>query len=79
MLLGEFIDAFICKNSLIRLWIPFKGGHKMLVEDDSVCMEWQINRGEVWQSKYINTKVKGVTDIVVNDDYREAINIVLDI
>ena len=79
MKLKHFVDTFICKNTLIRLWTPIKGGHKMIHNgDDSVCMEWELSVGETWQSKYNDCEVIGVTDIVVDDLYREAVNIVID-
>ena len=79
MKLKEFIEKFICKNSLIRLWKPIKGcKHQMLIEEDKkVCMEWELLDGKVWQSKYLENEVIGINDIVVNDFYREAINIVI--
>jgi len=77
MELKEFIMKFICPNSIIRLWVPIDGGHKMLCENNiEVCMEWEILKGTVWQSKYIDCKVVGVTDIVV-ETCKESINIVL--
>lgn len=80
MTLKEFIENCICKNSIIKLWKPIPGGHELLSEDDDyVCMEWQVARNDVWQSKYASTRVIGVTDILCDDPYREAINIVLDI
>lgn len=80
MTLREFVEKFVCHNTIIRLWKPIKGGHKMLVkEGNSVCMEWALLRDETWQSSYNDCKVIGVTDIVVDDFYREAVNIVLDI
>lgn len=89
MKLKEFVEKFICKNSLIRLWIPIKGGHQLIykniidldfkkVDEKSVCMEHQLIKNKVWQSKYNNCKVIGIKDIVVDDFYREAINIVID-
>lgn len=79
MKLKEFIEKFICKNTIIRLWTPIKSGHKMLCEDDKeVCMEWELLKGSVWQSKYSDCDVIGVSDIVV-DTYKEAVNIVIDI
>jgi hypothetical protein len=36
-------------------------------------------QGKVWQSEYSNYEVVGVKDIVVNDFYREAVNIVINI
>lgn len=80
MKLKEFVETFVCRNTLIRLWIPIKGGHKLLCDgDNSVCMEWELAKGEVWQSKYNDCDVIGVTDIVVYDFYQEAVNIVINI
>lgn len=79
MRLKDFVDTFVCRNTLIRLWKPVKGGHKMIYNGDkSVCMEWELVRGETWQSKYNDCEVIGVKDIVVDDFYREAVNIVID-
>lgn len=79
MSLYDFVTSFVCKNTLIRLWKPVKGGHEMLVsKDNSVCMEWQLVKNEVWQSKYNDCMVIGVKDIVVDDSYKEAVNIVID-
>lgn len=81
MTLKEFVSAFVCRNSLIRLWGPTKNGHNKMIGsgDNSVCMEWELLRGEVWQSKYNDYEVIGVKDIAVDDFYREAINIVIKI
>lgn len=78
MILQEFVEKFVCKNTLIRLWKPIKGGHEMIIKDDkSVCMEWELLQGKVWQAQYKSYEVVGVTDIVVDDAYREAVNIVV--
>lgn len=78
MKLKDFVATFVRPNSLIRLWVPIKGGHKMIHKcDDSVCMEWQLLKNETWQSLYNDHEVIGVKDIVVDDFYREAINIVI--
>ena len=81
--LKEFVTKFICKNSLIRLWIKTSNTCYMLKNDtndkssNSVCMEWELLKGNVWQSEYNDYKVLGINDIVVNDFYKEAINIVI--
>jgi hypothetical protein len=50
----------------------------MLVKNDkSVCMEWELLQGKSWQSEYLDREVVGVTDIVVDDFYKEAVNIVI--
>ena len=78
MRLKDFVETFVCRNTLIRLWTPIKGGHKMIRNgEDSVCMEWKLVRGETWMSKYNDYEVIGVKDIVVDDFYREAVNIVI--
>lgn len=79
MKLKEFIEKFICRNSLVRLWVPLcDGRNKMLHENGNfVCMEWEILDRKVWQSKYLESEVIGIKDIVVDDFYREAINIVI--
>lgn len=79
MILEDFVKQFICKNTIIRLWYPCHRGHEMICEDleDEICMEWQLLGGFCWQSKYLDCRVIGVTDIVVEDSYPEAVNIVL--
>ena len=77
MTLKEFIQKFVCRNTLIRLWEPFNGGHKMLTDGETeVGMEWEIVGGEGWQAKYADREIIGVTDIFC-ETYREAVNIVL--
>ena len=81
MKLKDFVDTFICRNTLIRLWTVEENhkGYKMIYqEDDSVCMEWELLEDKVWQSEYNNCMVIGVKDIVVDDLYREAVNIVIE-
>ena len=76
MILKEFIENFVCKNSLIRLWYITKGVHEMVI--DGVSMEWEIIKGEGIFKKFINNNVIGVTDILVSGHYTEAINIVIE-
>lgn len=85
MKLKEFIEKFICRNTLIRLWFTHDSGHIMVTDEskkdmlhNGVCMEWEIINGKVWQSKYLNCKVIGVTDILVDSFYKEAVNIVIE-
>ena len=77
--LEEFILKFVIPNSLIRLWVPVRGGYQMLQleGENNVCMEQEILNGKVWQSDYKDFPVIGVNDILVDDFYREAINIVI--
>ena len=77
MTLREFVEKFICPNTMIRLWVPHRGGHMMLCEDlDEVGMEWQILEKEGWQYVFADHEVIGVTDIRC-DRYPEAVNIVI--
>lgn len=89
MKLKEFVEKFICKNSLIRLWCPIENGHQLIyknkidlefkkIDEQSVCMEHELIDSKTWQSKYNNCEVIGVKDIVIDGFYREAINIVID-
>ena len=72
MTLKDFINRFVCKNTLVRLWKHVQGRHQMLYTIDvslaggtaDVCMDWQLLSGGVWQSKYADNKVVGVTDTV---------------
>ena len=80
MKLKEFAESFVCRNSLIRLWYPvLGGGHMMVAKDDgrSVCMEWELIKGEGPYKLYVDHEVIGVTDILC-DDSPEAINIVIE-
>lgn len=73
MILKDFIDKFVGCNSLVRLWkINNNKEHQMLCD---ATMEWKI----LDNSKYKDYKVLYVKDILVDDFYREAINIVIDI
>lgn len=77
MILREFVEKFVCPNTLIRLWVPHYGGHMMLRNDlDEVGMEWWIRRNEGWQYLFADHEVIGVTDIRC-DSYPEAVNIVI--
>lgn len=77
MTLKEFIEKFVCKNTVIRLWTEYKGGHKMIHNaDEEVSMEWQALKGESFQSAFLDREVIGVTDILC-ETHREAVNIVI--
>ena len=79
MTLDTFIKAFVCPNTIVRLWTETKDGHKMLFDvntDKEVGMEWEILNGSGWQSAYLDWLVIGVTDILC-DTYFEAVNIVI--
>ncbi len=79
MLLKEFIEKFISKNSLVRLVYPHQGGHKIVLDVwDDVSMEWEILKGKGKNRHYINNNVLGIASIGMNCNYREAINIVIE-
>ncbi len=81
VILKEFIENYVCKNSLIRLWYSINGVYEMVIKDHkSVCMEWEILKCDsiCIYKRYLNNKVIGVTDISVIGDYSEAINIVIE-
>ena len=71
MKLKKFIDKFIEPNSLVRLWFESDEGHTLIIPP---IMEWQLIKDN---SKFLSYSVSGVTDILVHDHYKEAINIVL--
>lgn len=84
MKLDEFIDKFICPNTLIRLWVHLGNSqyrlltHNVANKQNDVCMEHEIINNKTWQSDYKDKYVIGVTDIDCHDSfYREAINIVI--
>ena len=80
MKLKEFVEKYVCKNTLIRLWVPIddKSYYKMIHEgDNEVCMEHALLDDRCFQSKYKDCEFIGVTDIYC-DHYCEAVNIVID-
>ena len=73
MKLKEFIENFICPNTLVRLQYKIKGGHEE-VNGDNPEMEWKLK-----DSEYANRRVIGVTDILYpKSHYSEAVNIVIE-
>ena len=79
MQLKTFVEKFVCNNSLIRLWYPCDGGHQIFGKDiDTLSMEWELIRGEGVFKDYVDSEVIGVTDILVDGHYKEAINIVIE-
>ena len=77
MTLSEFIEKYVCENTMIRLWVETHQGHFRLGPDsEEVCMEWSVLDGTSWGAAYANWRVVGVTDIFC-ETYREAVNIVI--
>lgn len=75
MKLGEFIENFVAKNTLVRLWKPIDKdkpyGDKVMLSHKPV-MEWEIQR----IGKLAAERVIFVTDIFCKE-CREAVNIVI--
>lgn len=73
MNLHDFIEKWICPNTLIRLWKydPKSGGH-ILISIGKPLMSWEIGK----LSKYGQCEVVGVTDILCST-YPESVNIVI--
>lgn len=75
IMLYEFINTYIFKNTLIKLWRPVDLGKpydvKILLTDHPL-MEWEVNKIPLLRSAY----VYGITDIVCEKD-QEAVNIVI--
>lgn len=81
MKLREFIENFVCKNTLIRLWYKTSSGHRVACPgvEGIVEMEWKVLKGHGPNGKFLNNQVVGVTDILVTDShYPEAVNIVIE-
>lgn len=73
--LREFISKYVDFNTSCKLWIPYTGDEEFeqqLVFGEysetqekkmETAMEWEILKGEVPQSKYLDCTFTGVTDI----------------
>lgn len=74
--LKEFLEEYVCSNTMIRLWKNTNKHEKFCLFDDcKPVMEWELK----WDDRYEdfrNMKVIGVTDILC-DTYPEAVNIVV--
>lgn len=79
MELWEFIERYVFKNTILRIWGHRNNGqHKLLWDGHKEwCMEWQILNDECYQSKYKHCKIIGVTDILC-DNCWEAVNLVIE-
>lgn len=74
MILKEFIEQFIEKNTLIRLQYKIKGGHEEVTPNSIPIMEWELK-----ESEYSNRKVIGITDILYkNKHHSEAVNLTIE-
>jgi hypothetical protein len=70
MILKDFIYNFVTHNTLIRLWYPSDNNYTLIGKMD---MEHSL----VKDINYSELEVIGVTDILVDDNYPEAVNIVV--
>ena len=79
--LREFITKYVDYNTSCKLWIPYTGEergfqHQLVFGEYSesqgdrleTAMEWEILKGEVPQSKYLDCTFTGVTDIYSTDN-----------
>lgn len=76
MKLKTFIKKYTEPNSLIRLWVRTIEGHKIIVP--FVGMNWTVTKPNTTFYSYRNTKVVGIASVLINDNYPETINIVID-
>ena len=72
MTLHDFIEKFIARNTMIRLWKNIDSTSRLMLTDEAV-MEWETLRIK----ELSDTEVICITDIVCERD-REAVNIVVD-
>ena len=80
MKLIEFTNKYVANNSLVRLWTKdvFGSGHTIVMASlDDVSMEWEIMKREGIFQDFCDREVIGVTDILVEGRYPEAINIIV--
>lgn len=77
MKLGEFIEKFVAKNTLVRLWKPIDAskpyGNKIMLTQKRCLMEWEIL--EIPRLAVVMEMVF-VADIFCEKD-RESVNIVV--
>ena len=80
MILKEFIEEYIERNSMVRLLYKDKlGNHRIILNNwNKVSMEWEVVKGEGVYAPYSNHKVLRIASILVRGHYPEAINIVIE-
>lgn len=78
MTLGEFIENF-SHNNLIRLLYKIKTGHQIVLNNwNDVSTDWEVTKAKGPYRHYINNKVLGLSSILVQGHYPEALNIVIE-
>lgn len=77
MNLKEFLEKYVCANTMIRLWINIDGhGRLCLFDDCKPVMSWELEKNRGYE-KFRNMKIVGVTDILC-ETHCEAVNIVVE-
>ena len=80
MKLKDFVNKFVCENTIIRLWCPVYGAYRMISisdNDPSLCMGSELLNGEAWQSKYNNCEVVGVRTMDTLYYNKGVVNIII--
>ena len=72
MTLHDFIEKFIARNTMIRLWKNIDNSSRLMLTNEAV-MEWEALRIK----ELSDIEVIYITDILCERD-REAVNIVVD-
>lgn len=72
MTVHDFIEKFIARNTMIRLWKNIDNSSRLMLTDEAV-MEWEALRIK----ELSDIEVIYITDILCERD-REAVNIVVD-
>ena len=72
MTLHDFIEKFIARNTMIRLWKNIDSTSRLMLTDEAV-MEWETLR----INELSDIEVICITDILCERD-KEAVNIVAD-
>lgn len=79
MKLKEFIESFVCKNTLIRLWYEQKESSGYIMVGNELAMEHELLKEKGRLSNFSENKIVGVKDILMTDGrYVEAVNIVIE-
>ena len=77
MKLKEFLEEYVCSNTMIRLWKNINKHERLCLFDEcKPVMDWELKWDDRYE-KYRNMKVIGVTDILC-ETYYEAVNIVVE-
>lgn len=76
MKLKEFLELYVCSNTMIRLWKNINKHERWCLFDEcKPVMDWELKRDERYE-EFRNMEVIGVTDILCGTHF-EAVNIVV--